>query len=65
MGVSPPPGCEEQCDRVSLYRYNAVLSCIEDEFQGSETIQIITGLKYDQKLCRVKTFFDAISALFA
>ena len=26
-----------------------------------QTIQ----LKYDQKLCRVKTFFDAISALFA
>ena len=23
------------------------------------------GLKYDQKLCRVKTFFDAISTLFA
>ena len=22
-------------------------------------------LKYDQKLCRVETFFDAISALFA
>ena len=22
-------------------------------------------LRYDQKLCRVKTFFDAISALFA
>ena len=35
---------EGQCDRVSLYRYNAVLFCVEDEFKGSETIQIITGL---------------------
>ena len=30
--------------RVSLYRYNAVLSYAEDEFQERETIQIITGL---------------------
>ena len=29
---------------MSLYRYNAVLSCVEDEFQEGETIQIITGL---------------------
>ena len=25
---------------------------------------VLKLLKYDQKLCRVKTFFDAISALF-
>ena len=37
-------GISLQCDRVSLYRYNAVLSYVEDEFQESETIQIITGL---------------------
>ena len=33
-----------QCDRVSLYRYNAVLSDVKDQFQESEAIQIITGL---------------------
>ena len=32
-----------QCDRVSLYRYNAVLSDVKDKLQESEKIQIITG----------------------
>ena len=32
-----------QCDRVSSYRYNAVLSDVKDEFEESKTIQIITG----------------------
>ena len=33
---------------------------INDNISGTEGI-----LKYDQKLCRVKTYLDAISALFA
>ena len=33
-----------QCHRMSLYRYDAVLSDVKDEFQESETIQIVTGL---------------------
>ena len=27
--------------------------------------KVLNELKYDQRLCRVKTFFGAISALFA
>ena len=32
------------CDRLSLYRYCAVVPDVKDEFQESQTIQIITGL---------------------
>ena len=31
------------CDRVSLYRCNAILSDVKDKFQDSETVQITTG----------------------
>ena len=33
-----------QCDQVSLYFYNAVISDVKDKFQESETIEIITEL---------------------
>ena len=35
---------QAQCDWVSFSHYNAVLSDVNEKFQGSETIQIITGL---------------------
>ena len=35
---------QEQCNRVSLYRYNAVLSDLKYVFQEFKIIQIITGL---------------------
>ena len=34
------------CHLVSLYRYDAVLSYVQGDFQASETIQIIAGLDY-------------------
>ena len=44
-----------QCDRVSLCRYNAVLSDDKDKFQESETNQITTGL--DSNVTAAIVFF--------
>ena len=36
---------QPQCERVSLYRYIAVLCDVKDKFQESETIHIMTRLE--------------------
>ena len=54
---------------LSSHKFCAVLCNVETEIEPytpfTKTRLKQSYLKYDQKLCRVKTFFDAILALFA
>ena len=50
------------------FHTNLKLKCSYNSMAFEQICKLLVSkinLKYDQELCRVKTFFDAISALFA
>ena len=61
-------GSVSQNQTVFLYallrRQSSCMRHAQYFYKTKNVIQLIS-LKYDQKPCRVKAFFDAISALFA